>query len=368
VSAATALFHPAFPGAAQGPNNSMRDVAGLAVGHFTDPRRLTGCTVILAQNAGINGAIRNGVTAAVDVRGAAPGTRETELLDPTNTVEQVHAVLLTGGSAFGLDAATGVMRWLDEHEIGLETGYGRVPIVPAAVLFDLPVIRQNDSPNVRPDAAAGYAACVDAFNQYSANVPLAQGNIGAGAGATVGKLFGMHRIMKGGIGEASVQVSNWVVAAIVACNAIGDVIDPTTGRVLAGARTANGKQIGDTQSMLLNGEQSGRGLPGTNTTIGVIATNAKLSKAQAKRLAMSAHDGLARAVRPAHTPLDGDTLFALATGTNAEVPDLTLLNAMAAEATARAIVQAIRHAHGIMTLSGWVPSAADLIQSDYHAN
>jgi L-aminopeptidase/D-esterase-like protein len=325
---------------------SIVDVPGLQVGHHTLGQRPTGCTVVLAPG---------GAVGAVDVRGAAPGTRETDLLDPSNLVERVHAVLLSGGSAFGLDAASGVMRWLDEHQIGFETGYGRVPIVPAAVLFDLPVVCAGNDPQARPDAAAGYAACEAASTQTPA-----AGNVGAGAGACVGKLFGLDRAMKGGIGNASVRVDPWVVGALVACNAVGDVIDPATGHVIAGARTADGKSLLDTQKALLGGERSRRPMPGTNTTIGVVATNATLSKAQAKRLAISAHDGLARSIRPAHTTLDGDTLFALATCTETGPADLMLLTVMAAEATALATLDAIRHARGIETTLGVLPAAQEL--------
>ncbi|MBP8149494.1 MAG: P1 family peptidase [Limnohabitans sp.] len=325
---------------------SIVDVPGLRVGHFTLSERLTGCSVVLAPD---------GAVGAVDVRGAAPGTRETDLLDPANLVDKVHAVLLSGGSAFGLDAATGVVRWLEEHDIGFETGYGRVPIVPAAVLFDLPVVREGDNPKARPNAEAGYAAC-----EAASTAPPAAGNVGAGAGACVGKLFGLNRCMKGGIGNASVRVGPWVVGAIVACNAVGDVINPATGQILAGARTADGRKLLDTQRAFLNGELGNRPLPGTNTTIGVVATNASLTKAQAKRLAMSAHDGLARSIRPAHTTLDGDTLFALATGSETSTPDLMLLTMMAAEATALATVDAIRQAQGITTQTGNVPAAMNM--------
>ena len=327
-------------------HGSIVDVPGLRVGHFTMAERLTGCSVVLAPE---------GAVGAVDVRGAAPGTRETDLLDPANLVDKVHAVVLSGGSAFGLDAATGVVRWLDEQGIGFETGYGRVPIVPAAVLFDLPVVRPGDDPKARPGAEAGYAAC-----QAATKASPEAGNVGAGAGACVGKLFGLERCMKGGIGNASVRVGPWVVGALVACNAVGDVIDPATGQVLAGARTADGKNLLDTQRALLAGERSSRPLPGTNTTIGVVATNATLTKAQAKRLAMSAHDGLARSIRPAHTTLDGDTLFALATGTEAGAVDLMLLTVMAAEATALATVDAIRQARGVTTQTGPIPNVDDL--------
>ena len=310
------------------------------------PNRLTGCSVVLAPQ---------GAVCAVDVRGAAPGTRETDLLDPSNLVEQVHAVVLCGGSAFGLAAATGVMQWLDEHKIGLDTGHGRVPIVPAAVLFDLPVVRPGDTPDARPDAACGYAACQSA----SVRPPLA-GNVGAGAGASIGKLFGLNRAMKGGIGHASVRVGPWVVGAMVACNAVGDVIDPVNGQVIAGARSADGKSLLDTQRALLQGERILRPMPGTNTTIGVVATNAALDKAKARRMAMSAHDGLARCIRPAHTPLDGDTLFAMATGTEQAPVDLMLLCVMAAEATALATLDAVLQAQGVQTTRGLLPAARDI--------
>lgn len=325
----------------------MVDVQGLRVGHHQLSDRLTGCSVVLAPQ---------GAVCAVDVRGAAPGTRETDLLDPSNLVERVHAVLLCGGSAFGLAAATGVMQWLEERKIGLDTGHGRVPIVPAAVLFDLPVVRPGENPDARPDAASGYAACESASDQ----APQA-GNVGAGAGASIGKLFGLNRAMKGGIGHASVRVGPWVVGAMVACNAIGDVIDPATGQVLAGARSADGRSLLDTHRALLQGERILRPMPGTNTTIGVVATNATLDKSRARRLAMSAHDGLARSIRPAHTPLDGDTLFAMATGTESAPADLMLLCVMAAEATAMATVDAIQKAQGVQTTLGLLPAAADLV-------
>jgi L-aminopeptidase/D-esterase-like protein len=216
----------------------------------------------------------------------------------------------------------------------------------------LPVVREGDNPKARPNAEAGYAAC-----EAATTATPAAGNVGAGAGACVGKLFGLDRCMKGGIGNASVRVGPWVVGALVACNAVGDVIDPATGQILAGARTADGQNLLDTQRAFLQGERSNRPLPGTNTTIGVVATNAMLTKAQAKRLAMSAHDGLARSIRPAHTTLDGDTLFALATGTETSTPDLMLLTVMAAEATALATVDAISKALTTITTTGCIPAA-----------
>lgn len=321
---------------------SLTDVTGLEVGHDTHPQRPTGCTVVLA---------RQGAVAGVDVRGAAPGTRETDLLQPANLVQQVHAVCLAGGSAWGLDAASGVMRWLEENGIGLATGYSLVPIVPAAVVFDLGV---GDA-RVRPDAQTGYRACVAASTQ-----PPAQGNVGAGSGALVGKLLGMDRAMRGGLGTASLCVNGITVAALIVCNAVGDVIDPATGEVIAGARTADGRDLLGTRDAVLQGELPQNLLAGTNTTIGVVATDAVLSKAQAQRLAQVSHDGLARAINPVHTMLDGDTLFALATGASGKNADMLLLATLAAEVTARAVVNAVRAADSLRVAETNWPAAGDL--------
>ncbi len=322
---------------------SITRVAGIEVGHFTDSRRPTGCTVVMARAGAVGG---------VDVRGAAPGTRETDLLDPCNLVDKVHAIVLAGGSAWGLDAATGAVRWLEEQGVGLDVGVGRLPLVPAAVLFDLLV----GDMRVRPDAAAGYAACAAA-----SSVDPAEGNVGAGAGASVGKMFGMARAMKGGVGTASVTVDGVTVGALIACNAVGDVLDPDTARIVAGARTADGLQLLDTRRALLRGELAQSVLPGTNTTIGVIATDAVISKAQAQRLAVAAHDGLARAINPVHTQLDGDTLFTLGTGASGKQPGMLLLATMAAEATARATLRAVQAARALTTPEGLhLPCAADI--------
>ncbi|WP_225781708.1 P1 family peptidase [Xenophilus sp. Marseille-Q4582] len=329
---------------------AITDVAGLEVGHFSHPDGPTGCTVILA---------REGAVAGVDVRGAAPGTRETDLLAPGNFVQQVHAVLLAGGSAWGLAAADGVVAWLEERNVGLDVRYGTLPIVPAAVLFDLP----STGARVRPDAAAGRAACEAA----SAQAP-AEGNVGAGTGALVGKLFGAAHAMKGGIGTASVTVGGVTVGALIACNALGDVVDPDTGAVIAGARTDDGLRLRDTRRALLAGEPPRPLLAGTNTTIGVVATDAVLTKVQANRLATVAHDGLARAINPVHTMSDGDTLFALATGRvplGDAAPGMTVLSTMAAEAVARATVRAAWAARSIEGAEGlrfpgradWAPQA-----------
>ncbi|HVZ46229.1 MAG TPA: P1 family peptidase [Ramlibacter sp.] len=322
--------------------SSITDVGGIEVGHFTDARRPTGCTAILARGGAVGG---------VDVRGAAPGTRETDLLAPTNLVDTVHAVMLAGGSAWGLDAASGAMRWLDEHGIGLAVGPGRVPIVPAAVLFDLYV---GDA-SIRPDASAGYAACEAASRSRPA-----EGNVGAGAGAIVGKIFGPERGMKGGIGTASVSVDGVTVGAIVACNALGDVIDPHTGRIVAGARTPEGTALFDSHRALLAGTPPKRLVGGANTTIGVIATDAILTKPHASRLALVGHDGLARAIRPAHTLFDGDTLFALATGASGKSLDMMTLSVMAAEAVAQAVVRGVRAAKAVSAGALRLPCAGDL--------
>jgi L-aminopeptidase/D-esterase-like protein len=321
---------------------AITDVIGIEVGHFTDSRRPTGCTVVLA---------RDGAVAGVDVRGAAPGTRETDLLHPGNLISEVHAITLAGGSAWGLDAASGVMRWLEEQHIGLAVGYGLVPIVPAAVLFDLPV---GDA-RIRPDANAGYQACAAASRQAPA-----EGNVGAGSGALVGKLYGVARAMKGGIGTASLTVDGITVGAIVACNAVGDVLDPATGQVIAGARTPDGLHLLDSRKAMLRGELPQVILPGTNTTIGVIATDALLTKVQAHRLAQVAHDGLARAINPVHTMLDGDTLFAMGTGKAGKAASMMLLCTLAAEVTALAVLRAVQAAKSITVGEVTWPAAGDI--------
>ena len=326
-----------------GDAGSITRVAGIEVGHFTDTRRPTGCTVVMA---------REGAVAGVDVRGAAPGTRETDLLHPSNLVDKVHAIMLAGGSAWGLEAATGAVRWLEERGVGLDVAVGRLPIVPAAVLFDLLV----GDMRIRPDAAAGYAACAAA-----ASTDPAEGNVGAGAGAVVGKVFGIQHAMKGGVGTASVTVDGVTVGALIACNALGDVIDPDTAQVMAGARTDDGRALRDTRRALLCGQPPQPLLAGTNTTIGVVATDAILTKAQAHRLAIAAHDGLARSINPVHTMSDGDTLFSLGTGRAGKSLGMMVLATMAAEATARATVRAVQAARSVTTADGlYLPAMADL--------
>jgi L-aminopeptidase/D-esterase-like protein len=306
-------------------HNAITDVPGIRVGHITDAQAMTGCTVILCP--------KEGAVGGVDQRGGAPGTRETDLLKPMHLVQRVHALVLAGGSAFGLDAASGVVRWLEERGIGFDTGAARVPIVPAAILFDLNVGRAD----VRPDAVMGYAAC-----EAAGDGPVAEGSVGAGTGCTVGKVLGPGRASKSGLGTASVDLGGGlVVGAIVAVNAFGDVVDPLTGEILAGARPLRGEGFADTLATMksVGGKTILRFAARNQTIIGVVATNARLTKEGANKVAQMAHDGLARSVRPAHTMLDGDTLFALATGQKRA--DVNLVGAYAAEVVAEAIVRAV---------------------------
>lgn len=299
---------------------NITDIRGVLAGHATDEAGRTGCTVVI---------FKDGAVAGVDVRGAAPGTRETDLMRPGNTVEKVHAILLSGGSAFGLDAAGGVMRWLEEQGVGFDVKVARVPIVPAAVLFDLGV----GNPKARPDAAMGYAACEAASDKAPE-----QGAVGAGTGATVGKLMGPLFQMRGGIGTASMKTSGGAtVAAVVAVNALGDVVDYTNNKIIAGIRLPLGVHPG-AQKIMASGKLPDI-TPGTNTTIGVVATDAKLTREQANRLAQVSHDGLAWAIRPVHTALDGDTLFAASYGSREA--DFNAICAAAVETVARAINNAV---------------------------
>ena len=335
---ATILFCPEAQMQSRFDERGLTAVQGISVGHHTLTERPTGCTVVLT------GA---GAVAGVDVRGAAPGTRETDLLNPLNLVDQVHAIVLAGGSAFGLDAASGVMRYLDERKIGFPTQYGAVPIVPAAILFDLGV---GDA-HVRPTADCGYAAA-----KAATDGPVPQGNVGAGAGATVGKLLGMDRAMKGGVGSAAITLPGGLtVAALVAVNAFGDIVDPATGRVVAGVRTPDGRGLADARDLIRSGAIQKNPI-GENSTIGVVATNARLTKAQATKVAQMAHDGLARAIAPVHSMNDGDTLFALATGRGAPTADVNVVGALAADVVAEAVLNAVRQATGLPGL----PALRDL--------
>ena len=314
-------------------HNAITDVQGIKVGHYTDREAATGCTVVLCEGGAVGG---------VDVRGSAPGTRETDLLHPLRLVQEVHAVLLTGGSAYGLDAATGVMRYLEEKGVGFDVGVGVVPIVPAAVLFDLAI----GDPKVRPDAAAGYQAC-----QSASDGPVSEGCVGAGTGATVGKLLGPKFATKSGLGTASQKIGKGiVVGAIVAVNAFGDVVHPQTGEILAGTRKpVIGGFLNTVERMKGDLGQTILGLA-QHTTIAVVATNAYLTKEGANKVAQMAHDGLARAIRPVHTMFDGDTVFALATGKPPRKgggADPSVVGAIAAEVLAQAVVRAVTQAEGL---------------------
>ncbi len=319
---------------------SVTDVPGVKLGHHTLARRPTGCTVLLCEE---------GAVASVDVRGAAPGTRETDLLDPVNLVQEVQAVLLSGGSAYGLAAADGVMRWLEENRLGFRIGAGVVPIVPAAVLMDLGV---GDF-SIRPDAEAGYLACAAA-----AAAPSGEGNIGAGAGATVGKMFGMDFAMKGGLGTASHSIpgTDIVVGAVAAVNAVGDVYAPGSGRILAGARRADGQGFRDTMQEILQGHGV-MASAGANTTIGAVATNAAFDKAALKKIAGMAHDGFARTINPIHTMWDGDTIFALSTRKAQARADVTAIGAVAATVMAHAVARAVLAAESLEDLN--LPACRD---------
>jgi len=318
--------------------NAITDVPGIKVGHYTDKEAATGCTVILCET---------GAVAGVDVRGSAPGTRETDLLHPMNLVEKIQAVLLSGGSAFGLDAASGVVRYLEERGFGHETMITKVPIVPAAILFDLNI----GSSKIRPGAEDGYKACLAA-----AEKDVAEGCVGAGTGATVGKMLGIERAVKSGVGTASCCIGNdLIVAALVVVNAIGDIIDHKTGKILAGPRNEHNTSFLSTVELLTGGAFTyGRNPLGTNTTLGVVATNAKLTKEQVNKLAQMAQDGVARAVNPCHTMYDGDAIFAISIGE--QTGDITALGTAAAEVVASAIVRAIQQAE---TLAG-VPAERDI--------
>jgi L-aminopeptidase/D-esterase-like protein len=317
-------------------HNAITDVPGIKVGHATDEEALTGCTVVLCEDGAVGG---------VDQRGGAPGTRETDSMQPMHLVQKAHAVVLAGGSAFGLEAATGVMRYLEERGIGYDTLVAKVPIVPAAILFDLAI----GDPSVRPDAAMGYAAC-----QLADDGSVAEGNVGAGTGATVGKIMGMGQAMKTGLGTASVDLGEGLmVGAIVAINAFGDVIDPQTGQIMAGTRLSDGTGFADTLAVMrsLVSKSSLEFVGPESTVIGVVATNARLNKEETSKVAQMAQDGLARTVRPAHTMFDGDTFFALATGT--VEADVNTVGAYAAEVMAEAIVRAVKTAEGVAGLPAW---------------
>ncbi|HJZ70253.1 MAG TPA: P1 family peptidase [Vicinamibacterales bacterium] len=323
-------------------NDTITSIPGIRVGHYTLTERPTGCTVVLVDG---------GAVAGVAQRGAAPGTRETDLLRLANDARRVDGIVLSGGSAFGLDAANGAVRFLDEHGSRSRTTAGHVPIVPSAVLIDLWV---GGKPHVRPDAECGYRAAASATTR-----PVPQGSVGAGAGATLGKLLGRDHAMKGGVGSASALLRNGLrVAAIVAVNPLGDVIDPHTGALIAGARTDDGS-LADARRLLRSGAATVLSSPpAENTTIAVVATNARLTAAEATRVAEMADAGYPRAIAPVHTSADGDTVFTLATGGWRGAADVAAIGAIAADVVADAIVRAIREA----TSTAGVPAARDLPQ------
>jgi L-aminopeptidase/D-esterase-like protein len=311
----------------------LTEVHGIKVGSHTLSERPTGCTVVLVDGEGVPG--------GVSQRGGAPGTSETDLLSPLNMVDKVNAIVLAGGSAYGLDARIGVVRYLEEHKVGWRVPTGVVPIVPSAILFDLGV---GNRPDARPTADCGYRAATAA-----SAAPVAEGNVGAGAGATVGKLGG-GRMMKGGLGSAAFTLpSGLVVAALAATNGVGDIIDPETGTVIAGARTPDGKSLLDIRKLLRSGglDKSAAPRAGENTTIAVVATNARLTKTEINRVALMADDGFARAINPSHTMGDGDTVFALATGRWNGQANVSVIGALAADALAEAIVRAVSKAESI---------------------
>jgi L-aminopeptidase/D-esterase-like protein len=328
------------------PPLSITSIPGLRVGHAQDDQALTGVTVILCEKGAVGG---------VDQRGGAPGTRETDALHPMHLVEKVHAVVLSGGSAFGLDSASGVVRYLEEQGVGFDVRVARVPIVPAAILFDLDIGRAD----VRPNAVMGYQACLNA-----SAAPPAEGNVGAGTGCTVGKILGMGQAMKSGLGTAAIDLGNGIiVAALAAVNVFGDVIDPSTGQIIAGARAfqesgapATGRAFADTLEVMkyLVGRNLGFSRR-ENTAIGVVATNARLDKEQVNKVAQMAQDGIARTVRPAHTMLDGDTIFALSAGNRKA--DVNIVGAFAAEAFAQAVLRAVRTAQPLAGL----PACSEVI-------
>ena len=318
-------------------NQTITAVSGLEVGHYTDLENATGCTVFLCREGAVGG---------VDVRGGSPGTRETDLLRPAHRVDQVHAIILSGGSAFGLDAASGVVAYLESQGIGYKVGSTIVPIVSSAILYDLGLITSK----VRPGAEDGRSACMVANSE-----PMTEGSVGAGTGATVAKLGGGRRGVKGGIGTAAITLSTGqTIAAAVAVNAVGGVWDYNNGQLLAGPRRTGGG-FDDPVAMLLNGKDDAPSGP-VNTTIGLVATDAKLTKEDTNYLARVSHDGLALTIRPCHTVRDGDTMFALSTGHNDSELDLTSLGAAAVEVTAQAVLRALHQATGL----GGIPSISEL--------
>ncbi|MBM9521275.1 P1 family peptidase [Desulforhopalus vacuolatus] len=306
------------------------EIEGIRVGHAQDLEAATGCTVIISEE---------GATVGVDVRGGAPGTRETDLLNPVNLVQKIHAIVLTGGSAFGLDAAAGVMQYLEEKNVGFDVQVTKVPIVCGAALFDLTI----GDYRIRPDKAMGYQACLNA-----GSTECKQGNIGAGTGATVGKILGTGRSMKSGLGCYALEVEGLKVGALVAVNCLGDVVDPLAGEKLAGPLNEDMETLADTEEIMINSYSDKKSLFSGNTTLGVIVTNAAFTKAQATKLSSMAQNGYARTMRPAHSMYDGDTIFAMSTG-NIEA-DLSVVGLLAARVMERAVIAAVKNTESLCGL------------------
>jgi L-aminopeptidase/D-esterase-like protein len=306
------------------------EIEGIKVGHAQDLKAATGCTVIISEE---------GATVGADVRGGAPGTRETDLLNPVNMVDKVHAIILAGGSAFGLDAAAGVMQYLEERNIGFDVQVTKVPIVCGAALFDLTI----GDYRIRPDKAMGYQACLNADS-----TECKQGNIGAGTGATVGKILGIERAMKSGLGCYALEAEGLKVGALVAVNCLGDVVDPLSGKKLAGPINEDMQTLADTEEIMINSYSDKKSLFSGNTTIGVVATNAAFTKAQATKLASMAQNGYARTMRPAHSMYDGDTIFAMSTGSIKA--DLSVVGLLAARVMERAVIAAVENAESLCGL------------------
>lgn len=309
------------------------DIDGIKIGHSQNIDAGTGCSIVACEL---------GAVAGVDVRGGSPATRETDLLDPTNNVDRIHAVILSGGSAFGLDAASGAMKYFEDRDIGFDVGITKVPIVCGASLFDLNV----GDYKIRPDKDMGYNACLNLGNSECPS-----GNIGAGTGATVGKFFGLERSMKGGLGSYAVQVGDLKVGAIVAVNCVGDVIDPDTNEILAGLLSEDGKSIIGTEDEVIRLYDKKRNVFTGNTTIGVVATNGKFTKSEINKLASMSHNGYARSMRPAHSIFDGDTIFTMATGM--VEADINLVGLLAARVMERAVIDAVKSAESAYGLKSY---------------
>ncbi|WP_297439267.1 P1 family peptidase [uncultured Clostridium sp.] len=312
---------------------NIQDIDGFKLGHASNFDAATGCTVLICEE---------GASAGVSVRGGAPGTRETDLLDPSELIQKIHAIILSGGSAFGLDAASGVMEYLESKDVGFDVTVAKVPIVCSAVLFDLGC----GSSKIRPDKQMGIDACINSEN-YTNNT---NGNIGCGTGATVGKFFGPKSAMKGGFGSYAVQIGDLKVAAIVGVNALGDIKDPSTAKIIAGALDKNNEFIDTENSMLTSNIKAQSAFKG-NTTIGAIITNANLSKAENKKIASMAHNGFARTIYPAHTMFDGDTIFAVSNGT--EKFDTSLIGTIATKVMEEAVLRAVKNAKSLFDFKSY---------------